>query len=143
MEKSEGAAPCVVFVCRRNRGKSQLAAALMRAATERDGVAVEVVSAGTEPGEGLNEEAVAALGELGVGVGDEHPKSLTDEMLARADLVVVLGTEARVEAREGLAVETWVTDEPSLRGIHGEERMRLVRDDIGSRVEELLLRLTG
>jgi arsenate-mycothiol transferase len=36
----------------------------------------------------------------------------------------------------------WGTDEPSERGIDGIERMRLVRDDIATRVRELLTELT-
>lgn len=62
-------------------------------------------------------------------------------MVRDADLIVVLGEEARVEDPAGTPVETWITDEPSLRGIEGMERMRLVRDDIRSRVEELHARL--
>ena len=34
-------------------------------------------------------------------------------------------------------IETWNTDEPSERGIEGIERMRLVRDDIDTRVQAL------
>ena len=40
-------------------------------------------------------------------------------------------------------IEVWETDEPSTRGIEGEERMRLVRDDIDSRVRALLAELAG
>jgi arsenate-mycothiol transferase len=61
-------------------------------------------------------------------------------MVADADLVVVLGREARVEGT-GTPVETWETDEPSQRGIEGIERMRLVRDDIAVRVHALADRL--
>jgi arsenate-mycothiol transferase len=58
------------------------------------------------------------------------------------DRVVVLGREAHVDA-PGVQVETWVTDEPSERGIEGIERMRLVRNDISRRIEELYHRLTA
>ena len=34
-------------------------------------------------------------------------------------------------------IERWDTDEPSLRGIEGDERMDLIRDDIQTRVEAL------
>lgn len=44
-------------------------------------------------------------------------------------------------ALDGVAVEVWETDEPSLRGIEGRERMELVRDDIHARVLELKARL--
>jgi arsenate-mycothiol transferase len=41
----------------------------------------------------------------------------------------------------GTRFENWDTDEPSERGIEGMERMRLVRDYIDRRVQELLDRL--
>jgi arsenate-mycothiol transferase len=55
--------------------------------------------------------------------------------------VVTLGREARVAPVAGPRFETWDTDEPSERGIDGIERMRLVRDDIAVRVEDLAVRL--
>lgn len=63
-------------------------------------------------------------------------------MLDAVDVVVVLGTEAKLEPRDGTRVEVWVPDEPSERGIEGMERMRLVRDDITARVHKLLAELT-
>ena len=130
--------PTVVFVCQKNGGKSQMAAALMR---ELAGGTVDVVSAGTKPGTGLNAQSVQSLDELGIDVGDEHPKALTADMVESADIVVVLGAEAQVDRIPGVRFETWITDEPSERGIEGMERMRLVRDDIRSRVVELRNRL--
>jgi arsenate-mycothiol transferase len=40
-------------------------------------------------------------------------------------------------------LENWDTDEPSERGIDGIDRMRLVRDDIAARVEQLTGQLTA
>lgn len=132
--------PSVLFVCSKNGGKSQLAAGLMRAAA---GDAVAVYSAGTKPGTSLNPQAVESLNELGIDITGEHPKPVTDEVLDRVDAVIVLGTEAKLEAPEGTRFEVWETDEPSERGIEGMERMRLVRDDIKSRVQKLYAELTG
>ncbi|WP_371029616.1 low molecular weight phosphatase family protein [Pseudoclavibacter sp. JSM 162008] len=128
----------VVFVCKKNGGKSQLAAALLRALGDES---ISVTSAGTAPGGSLNAESVESLAELGIDVGDEHPKPLTSEMLDDADLVVVLGDEAQLPDGVTVPVERWITDEPSERGITGMERMRLVRDDIRARVAELHTRL--
>ncbi|MEC5185036.1 arsenate-mycothiol transferase [Cryobacterium sp. MP_3.1] len=130
--------PSVLFVCQKNGGKSQMAAALMRAAA---GDGVEVFSAGTKPAAALNAQSVQSLAELGIGVRDERPKALTAAMVAAADVVVILGTEAQVDEVAGTRFETWITDEPSERGIEGMERMRLVRDDIRARVDELRARL--
>ncbi len=38
-------------------------------------------------------------------------------------------------------MENWDIDEPSERGVDGIERMRLVRGDIATRVDELATRL--
>lgn len=128
--------PSVLFVCVRNAGKSQMAAALMRL---RAGDAVEVHSAGTHPGGSLNEASRASVAELGASFDGEFPKPLDDELLRSADRVVVIGEEAEVSGVDGMrgTIERWVTDEPSLRGIDGDERMRLVRDDIDRRVVAL------
>jgi arsenate-mycothiol transferase len=42
----------------------------------------------------------------------------------------------------GTRYERWQIDEPSLRDIHGMERMRLVRDEIDARVHRLYEELT-
>jgi len=128
----------VLFVCQKNGGKSQMAAGLMR---DLAGDEVTVVSAGTTPGTDLNAQSVESLAELGIDLGDEHPKALTEQMVRDADVVVVLGQEARVVEVPGTRFETWVTDEPSERGVEGMERMRLVRDDIRARVADLHARL--
>lgn len=131
--------PSVLFVCSKNGGKSQLAAGLMR---ELAGEAVEVHSAGTKPGSRLNAESVESLAELGIDISAEHPKAVAEDVLEAADVVVVLGTEAKLEQRGTARFETWETDEPSARGIEGMERMRLVRDDIRARVQALYAELT-
>jgi arsenate-mycothiol transferase len=132
--------PSVLFVCSKNGGKSQLAAGLMK---QLAAGAVTVYSAGTKPGKSLNPQSVEALAELGIDITGEHPKPVTEELLEAADVVVVLGTEAKLDPRDATRLEVWETDEPSERGIEGMERMRLVRDDIKSRVESLYAELTG
>lgn len=130
----------VLFVCVKNGGKSQLAAALMNSLA--DG-AVEVQSAGTQPGEKVNSLSAQSLAELGIDISSETPTRITDDAVRRADVVVTLGREAKVNEVKGTRFENWDIDEPSLRGIEGMERMRLVRDDIKQRVRQLLEELRG
>lgn len=132
--------PSVLFVCSKNGGKSQLAAGLMK---QLAAGAVTVHSAGTKPGKSLNPESVESLAELGIDITGEHPRPVADEVLDAVDVVVVLGTEAKLEPRDGTRFQVWVPDEPSERGIEGMDRMRLVRDDITARVQKLLAELTG
>ncbi|MGS2809172.1 arsenate-mycothiol transferase ArsC [Nocardia sp. MW-W600-9] len=128
----------MLFVCVRNSGKSQMAAALMR---QTAGTDIEVHSAGTDPGTDLNALSVRVLDEVGAGTAGEHPKPIDQNLYSGIDLVVVLGREAKVQAPEGVPVQTWITDEPADRGIDGIERMRLVRDDIAARVAQLAERI--
>lgn len=127
--------PGVLFVCVKNGGKSQMAGGLMR---HLAGDAVTVHTAGTMPGSSLNAQSVAALAEWGIDISSEYTKAISADMLANVDLIVTLGGEAVVEPVPGLEIRNWDTDEPSLRGIEGMERMRLVRDDINARVKELV-----
>ncbi len=89
----------------------------------------------------LNELSIASLQEVGVDITVGHPKAVTDEMIRAADLVVILGRQAHLEAVAGTRFQRWNRDEPSERGIDGIERMRLVRDDIAVRVRTLTQQL--
>lgn len=126
----------MLFVCVKNGGKSQMAAALMRQVA---GDSVEVHSAGTAPGSVINAEAAAAVAEVGGDMSDQTPKPIDPTLLARADRVVVLGSEAVVNPVSGMVgtIETWGTVEPSTHGIEGAQRMRLIREDIAARVTAL------
>ncbi len=130
--------PSVLFVCARNSGKSPMAAALM---IERAGDTVRVGSAGTEPGQAVNPLSAESLAEVGVDIRDHTPRPVTDEMIISADVVIMLGREAHLDEVAGTRFETWHTDEPSERGVEGLARMRLVRDDIAHRVDDLYQRL--
>lgn len=135
---SPAARPAVLFVCVKNGGKSQMAAGLMKFEA---GAGITVTSAGTHPGKSINALSAEVLQDLGIDITAEKPTALTEEDMRAAGLVVVLGTEAHVPTVDGVSVETWETDEPSLRGIGGRERMEMVRDDIHARVKDLKDRL--
>ncbi|WP_293696221.1 low molecular weight phosphatase family protein [uncultured Agrococcus sp.] len=128
--------PSVLFVCVKNGGKSQMAAALMRKLTDD---AVEVHSAGTAPGTALNSLSAASVAEIGASMAGERPKPIDPELLRAVDRVVVIGDEAVVEPVPGMAgiIETWTFGEPSTRGIEGEERMRLIRDELVEKIRRL------
>lgn len=128
----------VLFVCKKNGGKSQMAAAVMRGLAGQD---VQVLSAGTHPGSGLNAESVQALEARSYSVEGEYPKEASVERVAQADCIVVLGNEAQLEVPAGIRFERWDTVEPSLQGIEGAERMNLILDDIEERVRHLIASL--
>lgn len=132
-------APAVLFVCVSNRGKSVMAQTLMR---HRHGDQITATSAGTHAavGDAVNDLSAEVLAEAGVAVTGHTPTQANPEVLRAADLVVVVGT-AELDAPPGVAVEVWETEEPSHRGVEGIERMRLIRDEITARVDDLAARL--
>jgi len=131
--------PSVLFLYVKNGGKSQMAAGLM---TKRAGDTIKVQSAGTRPGNTVNGLSAESLAEVGVDISGNTSRPVTEEMVRAADVVVTLGREAHVDEVPGTRFENWDTDEPSERGIEGIDRMRLVRDDIARRVDDLYNRLT-
>ncbi len=129
----------VLFVCKKNGGKSQMAASIMRARAPEN---IRVFSAGTQPGESLNALSVQTLEARGYSVEGEYPKAAEGELVEQSDLVVFLGNEAQLDLPEGVSAERWSTVEPSLNGIEGEERMNLILDDIEARVNDLVQRIS-
>lgn len=127
----------MLFVCVGNGGKSQMAAALaQKHAADR----LEIHSAGTKPGTKLNALSVEAIAEAGADMTSGHPKGVDGQLLREVDRVVILGADAELDLPSDArgTLERWITDEPSERGIDGIERMRLVRDDIDRRVQQLI-----
>ncbi|CAN5465162.1 hypothetical protein BH23ACT6_BH23ACT6_06060 [soil metagenome] len=135
----------VLFVCVKNGGKSQMAAALMRMYAAGH---VEVHSAGTTPGAELNAQSVAAIEEAGGHVDGEYPKAIDPDLLSVADRVVLLGADVQLSpdhqgAVQPGTVQRWLIEEPSQRGIDGMPRMRLILADIEARVRDLRDDLLG
>ncbi|QYH18993.1 low molecular weight phosphatase family protein [Corynebacterium aquatimens] len=134
--------PTVLFVCVRNSGKSQMAEAL---AKKHANGRIEVHSAGTQPGTSLNQQSAAVISEVGADMSAGHPKPISPDLLRTADKVILIGDEAQLDLPEEAAgtLERWLIDEPSNRGIEGIERMRLVRDEIDTKVRALVAELSA
>ncbi|OCG74870.1 hypothetical protein A7J15_04300 [Microbacterium sediminis] len=122
----------VLYVCVRNAGRSQLAAALTR---QLAGERVRVRSAGSAPASWLSSGVVASLDEIGVPLGGEFPKPLTDEAVRAADVVITMGCGDACPVYPGKRYEDWDLPDPATLPIHG---VREVRDEIERRVRNLL-----
>jgi protein-tyrosine-phosphatase len=129
------ARPTVLFVCVHNAGRSQMAAGFLR---ELGGDDVEVLSAGSAPADQVNPVAVEAMAELGVDIAGQQPKVLTDDAVVAADVVVTMGCGDECPFYVGKRYEDWVLDDPAGQGL---DAVRPIRDEIRTRVEELLASL--
>ena len=122
----------ILFVCVHNAGRSQMAAGFMR---ELGGDRVEVLSAGSAPKDSINPVAVEAMAEVGIDIADQRPKVLTPESVQQSDVVITMGCGDACPFYPGKRYEDWQLDDPAGQGI---EPVRVIRDEIKSRVEALL-----
>lgn len=124
--------PEVLFVCVQNAGRSQMAGAFLR---HLAGGRVHVRTAGSSPADAAHPRVVEAMQELGVELWGEFPKPLTDEVVRAADFVVTMGCGDACPIFPGRRYMEWELPDPLELDDVG---LRAVRDDIRTRVEELL-----
>ena len=125
----------MLFVCVHNAGRSQMAAGFMKTlGADR----VEVLSAGSAPKDSINPIAVQAMQEIGIDISNNVPKVLTPEAVQESDAVITMGCGDACPFYPGKRYEDWVLDDPAGKGI---ESVRVIRDDIKKRVEQLLSEL--
>jgi len=129
--------PDILFVCVQNAGRSQLASAILRSLA---GESVRVLTAGSEPAGLVNPKIIAALDEIGVPLGGEYPKPLTDEVVRAADYVITMGCGDACPIYPGKRYLDWDLSDPAELSMDG---VRQVRDDIDGRVRELLTELNS
>ena len=124
--------PTVLFVCVHNAGRSQMAAGFLK---ELSGGSIEVLSAGSMPGDQVNPVAVEAMAEVGIDIAGEQPKKLSEDAVVASDVVITMGCGDECPYFPGKRYEDWVLTEPAGQGI---ETVREVRDEIRSRIEDLI-----
>jgi arsenate reductase (thioredoxin) len=129
--------PEVLFVCVHNAGRSQMAAGLVKLRAEGR---VHVRSAGSAPGDEINPAVVEAMAEVGVDLGEEFPKPLTDEVVRAADVVITMGCGDACPIYPGKRYEDWELDDPAGQDV---ESVRRIRDEIDERVQRLVGELLG
>ena len=129
--------PEVLFVCVHNSGRSQMAAGLLDKLAEGR---VHVRSAGSDPADELNPNAIKAMDEVGVDISKEFPKPLTDEVVRAADAVITMGCGDACPIYPGKRYEDWDLEDPAGKDL---ETVRRIRDEIGARVEALIADARG
>lgn len=124
--------PGVLFLCVHNAGRSQMAAGWLRSIA---GDTVDVYTGGSEPSAQLNPVAVAAMTEVGIDIREEFPKPWTDEVVRAVDVIVAMGCGDSCPVYPGKHYIEWELADPEGKGL---DEVRLIRDELHSRVESLL-----
>lgn len=124
--------PSVLFVCVHNAGRSQMAAGYMQ---HLGAGRIDVLSAGSAPKDSINPVAIEAMAEEGIDIAHNQPKVLTSEAVQASDVVITMGCGDACPFYPGKRYEDWVLEDPAGQGI---ESVRVIRDEIKARVEQLL-----
>jgi arsenate reductase len=124
--------PQVLFVCVRNAGRSQMAAALL---ADKVGDRVDVRSAGSAPAAEVHPTVHRAMAEVGVDLSAAYPKPLTDETVRAADVVVTMGCGDACPVYPGKRYRNWELSDPAATDL---DRVRLLRAEIDAHVTDLL-----
>ncbi|UGQ09414.1 arsenate reductase ArsC [Yinghuangia sp. ASG 101] len=124
--------PSVLFVCVHNAGRSQMAAGFLR---HLGAGRVDVLSAGSVPGDRVNPVAVAAMREVGIDIAGQAPRVLTAEAVRASDVVVTMGCGDACPVFPGKRYLDWRLDDPAGRDI---DAVRPIRDEIERRTRTLL-----
>ncbi|MGY1781383.1 arsenate reductase/protein-tyrosine-phosphatase family protein [Geodermatophilus sp. SYSU D01036] len=125
----------ILFVCVHNAGRSQMAAALT---AHHGGDRVHVRSAGSLPTASIDDAVVEAMAEVGIDLGAEFPKPLTDDVVRAADVVVTMGCGDACPVHPGKRYLDWQVRDPAGLSVGG---VRAIRADIDARVRALLAEL--
>ncbi|HXN01585.1 MAG TPA: arsenate reductase ArsC [Candidatus Dormibacteraeota bacterium] len=127
----------VLFVCKRNAGRSQMSDALFqRAADGRH----QSRSAGTWPADQVHPVVADAMRELGIDISGNHPQKLTDDLAQWADLVVTMGCGDECPYIPGKRYIDWDLSDPADKSLAD---VRAIGDDIKNRVSDLVRELDG
>ena len=131
-----GEKPVVLFVCVHNAGRSQMAAALLeQLANQR----VLVASAGSDPASQLNPAVIAVMAEEGIDLTSRSPVRLDAQMVKAADVVVTMGCGDACPIYPSKRYLDWALADPAGQDLAS---VRVIRDEIKSRVEALLAEIT-
>ncbi|MBE7193070.1 MAG: arsenate reductase ArsC [Gordonia polyisoprenivorans] len=127
--------PSVLFVCVHNAGRSQMAAGFLTALA---GDSIEVRSAGSAPAESINPAAVEAMAEAGIDISKQSPKVLTPDAVETSDVVITMGCGDACPVFPGVSYRDWDLPDPAGKGV---EAVRPIRDEIRTRIEDLIAEL--
>lgn len=130
----------VLFICVQNSARSQIAEGFFKKYANKG---ITCVSAGTVPADRVNPYAIEVMKEVGIDIGANKPKILTNEMIDRAVTIINMGCMDNDSCPAILVknrmMEDWGIEDPAGKSI---EKMRRIRDQIERKVVSLVRQLS-
>ncbi len=120
--------PFILFVCKHNTGRSQMAEAFLRRFA---GDAIEVASAGTIASDRPDAGVVAVMAEIDIDISHAQPRLIDAIMIARADRIITMGCDVEGVPRID---DDWGLPDPKGQSV---ERVREIRDIVRAKAGNL------
>jgi arsenate reductase (thioredoxin) len=124
----------ILFVCIENAGRSQMAEGFFNKYSPKG---YKAISAGTEPVSQINPLAVEVMREVGIDIGNQKSKAITEDMTRNSAKIVNMGCMER-ESCPTLFLHNfldWNIEDPKDKPIGKVEE---IRNEIDQRVKELV-----
>jgi arsenate reductase (thioredoxin) len=124
----------ILFVCVENAGRSQMAEGFFNKYASKGNRAI---SAGTKPVAELNLLAINAMKEVGIDIGHQKSKDITEDMMRNSTKIVNMGCMDK-ESCPTLFLNNvidWNIEDPKGESV---DKVREIRDEIERRVKELV-----
>jgi len=123
----------ILFICKANSGRSQMAEAFFNYFSKKH----KAISAGIDPDEKIHPWTIKVMEELGIDMFGHKPKVLTDNLMKKADKIVILDHRVPrfVPLKYFKKTEKWKVGRLTKKPIG---KVRIVRDRIKKRVEKLI-----
>ncbi|MBW2090131.1 MAG: NAD(P)H-dependent oxidoreductase, partial [Deltaproteobacteria bacterium] len=123
----------ILFVCRENACRSQMASAFTQYLA---GDKIEAISAGSEPADKINPDMVKAMQEKGIDMAFRRTRSLSQAVSdVTPDMIISMGCQEECPLIPGAEIQDWDLPDPAGQSM---EFMQTVRDEIESRVKDLV-----
>jgi len=123
----------IIFACRENACRSQMAAAFAR---YFKGDEFDAMSGGSEPAEKVNPMMQAAMADKGIDVAFARTRSLDDVIaMHHPEKIITMGCGEACPDIPGVEIEDWALPDPAGQP---EQVMYKVRDEIEARIKELI-----
>ncbi|MCU0592501.1 MAG: NAD(P)H-dependent oxidoreductase [Desulfobacterales bacterium] len=128
----------VLFLCRQNASRSQMAGAF---AQHLAGDKLDVATGGSRPAEKLNPDMLSAMAEKKIDLAFRTPQGIEAALAhGRPDAIITMGCGEECPVVPGTLHQEWDVPDPSGQTI---ESLRRIRDEIESRVKQLITTLCG
>jgi len=121
----------ILFIDVRNATRSQIAEAWLNQLGEQW---AQARSCGTMPAIRIDGRAVEVMREVGIDIHTKFPKSISQQRMNWADIVIVFGTG--IYPRAMAPTQVWDLDDSIGKPV---DQVRVLRDEIRKRVEALMV----